>query len=1205
MSPRVSLSFNDNLARRLPLPLAQLYRRAHNAKSALERHQAAYYLWEAALKLLASVAIVEYSRLDFVDADLSRRLESLARPSIGHWWEFVRRLVPILAETGGGDFGSPGDPDFRAVRDLILGGTRANLPRAAGLNGALAAALEAGGGARSAVRLSELFDRLVQYRNRELGHGAAGQRSASFYDEMGRALLAGVAELLEELDPLAGRRLVHVADVRRQSDGSWLVERYALEGETARRLETTEVPAEEAATLPRPGCVYTQRGETPLLSPLHPLVLWDPESGDFSFLNARRGERDCEYLCYSSGRVTRRDDLGAAHRELLATILRVPVDSEEAQRWTERTIAEEPAAPADAAPVGRRLGEFELLSRIGRGGMGVVYRAWQPSLGRQVALKCLFSAGDPKVESRFAREILALGRVEHPGLVKIFTSGSEGEQWFYAMELVEGADLARVCDQLAGSRASDVESSDWQRAVSSAHEKARLGEEPIRASGDRHSGGDRRSRGDGQDAGPSDAAGDDPATSQGPPRGAAPPAAAPGPGARTGTAYIRQAVEVTRQVAGAAHALHEAGVIHRDIKPGNIILTAEGSRAVLMDLGLAQLADDAQGRLTRTRQFVGTLRYASPEQVLAAGTLDPRSDVYSLGATLWELLTLRSLFGAGEETPTPELDDEDPGREPGPPTQAQPAHRHRPRGHRHEVPREAAGAALPLGRAAGRRPRTLAARRARERPAADGQLPPVEVRAPLPWAAHGGGGGGARARHARSRRDGARPPCPPPGAARPLRPLHQRRPRGHAQARHGRGPPLVRRGRARAARRPRARSGGENAPLELARRDAAAGPRPAARVVAHPIAPLRPRGLFLLVLADGGRAALWDLRAGSRMPLPGPEREVRTAAWSPRGDWLVLGDSGGASIFGFPGGQEIRRLEGTVDSLAFSPDGRLLALGGEGVRLFDCDKRALLERPIKHPAPVRFLSFSRRGDRLLTAAEDNLARLFEVSPDGKVRLLLEPLRHLVTYNIAGLSRLNVPWDPVLVNDGRELITVTTPTEATWWDVATGSKLRVIPANDRLASVTVSPDGSELAVVDLTQWQLWSVARRQPIGPAIAPTGALPLAVWSLDGAAFLVASGDDHVREWTIPPRTSQRVWSSNHPRVSAMAPLQRPLVALTVSPGGEVRRWRSKMDWCGSGILARRFHEAPPDYHPPSSWPSGAPTDSILLLATGQPIAA
>src|SRR5213079_468184 len=156
-----------------------------------------------------------------------------------------------------------------------------------------------------------------------------------------------------------------------------------------------------------------------------------------------------------------------------------------------------------------------------------------------------------------------------------------------------------------------------------------------------------------------------------PPAAAPPRAAGAGPqgeapAAPVGRSYVRHVVGLLAQVAEAAHALHEAGILHRDIKPGNILVTEDGGQAVLMDLGLAQLADDEEGRLTRTRQFVGTLRYASPQQVLAVGQLDRRSDVYSLGATLWELLTLQPLFGATEQTPTPELMEriqrEDPGR---------------------------------------------------------------------------------------------------------------------------------------------------------------------------------------------------------------------------------------------------------------------------------------------------------------------------------------------------------------------------------------------------------------------------------------------------------------------------------------------------------------------------------------------------------------
>ena len=83
------------------------------------------------------------------------------------------------------------------------------------------------------------------------------------------------------------------------------------------------------------------------------------------------------------------------------------------------------------------------------------------------------------------------------------------------------------------------------------------------------------------------------------------------------------------------------------------MLTGDTNYPVLMDLGLAQLADETEGRVTRTRQFVGTLRYASPEQILAAGRVDRRTDVYSLGATLWELLTLRPIFSADDDRRPP------------------------------------------------------------------------------------------------------------------------------------------------------------------------------------------------------------------------------------------------------------------------------------------------------------------------------------------------------------------------------------------------------------------------------------------------------------------------------------------------------------------------------------------------------------------------
>ena len=116
---------------------------------------------------------MEYAERRDPDPALAERLKNLARPSVGHWWEFVRRLVPVLAEGG--------DDGFREVRDLVLGRTRDDLPRAAGLDAALLGAEGGPAAARSTVRLTELFERMVSYRNREIGHGAAasGRRAST------------------------------------------------------------------------------------------------------------------------------------------------------------------------------------------------------------------------------------------------------------------------------------------------------------------------------------------------------------------------------------------------------------------------------------------------------------------------------------------------------------------------------------------------------------------------------------------------------------------------------------------------------------------------------------------------------------------------------------------------------------------------------------------------------------------------------------------------------------------------------------------------------------------------------------------------------------------------------------------------------------------------------------------------------------------
>lgn len=279
------------------------------------------------------------------------------------------------------------------------------------------------------------------------------------------------------------------------------------------------------------------------------------------------------------------------------------------------------------------LTDFVVLSRMGQGGMGVVYRARQLSLGREVALKCLTHSDDPASEVRFSREIHALGRVTHPHLVKVYAAGTEGGHWYYAMELIEGADMASITAQLraSGKPLSGLTTDDWLVALERAERLGRSAEVPL-------------IKVESPAAGGGTVAGSSPSSGSGLP-----------PPVREDGDYVRHVAELVRQVAEATHALHEAGIVHRDIKPGNVMIRPDGAHAVLMDLGLAHIRDDATSRLTRTRQFVGTLRYASPEQVLAVGPVDERSDVYSLGATLWELLTLQSIFGGEEESSTYDL----------------------------------------------------------------------------------------------------------------------------------------------------------------------------------------------------------------------------------------------------------------------------------------------------------------------------------------------------------------------------------------------------------------------------------------------------------------------------------------------------------------------------------------------------------------------
>lgn len=341
------------------------------------------------------------------------------------------------------------------------------------------------------------------------------------------------------------------------------------------------------------------------------------ESGEAT--RVRRHAEDCP-RCSRLARVVRRNNE-------LASEWFAPLHS---------PAATAPPMSDDAGAPPRDLGEFQLLDEVGRGGMGVVYAARQVPLRREVALKVLpsqFSAL-PDVVARFRREATTAARLDHPGIVEIYTVGESGGTYFFAMELLRGAPLDAILQQLAFVR-------DDERDRTAGASAAIRGDALAKAARAADSGlVDENLTGDGRSRSP-DNAGTTPATSSAADAGVSD---APYATLKSRT-HVEAACSLAVQIADALAYAHEHGVIHRDVKPSNVIVRRDG-RAVLTDFGLARDID--LPALSRTGAFAGTPYYVSPEQA-AARPVDARTDVFSLGVTLFEMVLLRRPF-EGEST---------------------------------------------------------------------------------------------------------------------------------------------------------------------------------------------------------------------------------------------------------------------------------------------------------------------------------------------------------------------------------------------------------------------------------------------------------------------------------------------------------------------------------------------------------------------------
>ncbi|MBL8863238.1 MAG: protein kinase [Planctomycetes bacterium] len=248
------------------------------------------------------------------------------------------------------------------------------------------------------------------------------------------------------------------------------------------------------------------------------------------------------------------------------------------------------AAAATSAAARRldRIGPYRVVEVLGRGGQGVVYRAVDARLDRAVALKVLtipVASVSQGRRTRFRREAEILARLDHPGICAVLDADLDGEVPYIAMRFVEGETLAAALIRAREERERGLTPSTGSDTTTSAS-KLLVPRRGLELAGT--------------------------------------------------LAFFERA-------ARALHAAHEAGVVHRDVKPGNLMVASDGA-PVILDFGLARESDEESAALTRSDEVFGTPAYISPEQLESGRRVDRRTDVYSLGVVLYECLTLERPF---------------------------------------------------------------------------------------------------------------------------------------------------------------------------------------------------------------------------------------------------------------------------------------------------------------------------------------------------------------------------------------------------------------------------------------------------------------------------------------------------------------------------------------------------------------------------------
>jgi WD40 repeat protein/serine/threonine protein kinase/tetratricopeptide (TPR) repeat protein len=812
---------------------------------------------------------------------------------------------------------------------------------------------------------------------------------------------------------------------------------------------------------------------------------------------------------------------------------------------------------AGASGTPRQLGDYVILREIGRGGMGVVYESLQQSLGRHVALKVLprqSLAGSSQLE-RFRLEARAAARLHHTNIVPVFGVGECEGVHYYAMQFIQGQGLDIVIDVLRALRKGGLAVGETgSKSLGTAGQD----DHPLTAALTRalltgQFGAPEPEARSARESTAAMSAASQPLT-WAPDVPAGPGSSAPVNGTRStdpgcsaelssneaGAPYYRSVARVGVQVAEALEYANRQGTLHRDIKPSNLLLDNHGNVWVA-DFGLAKTAgaDD----LTHSGDIVGTIRYMAPERF--QGKCDARSDVYSLGLTLYELIALRPAYEVADRHRLMErVLHEEPERlrklAPGVPrdletivakaTARDPASRYATAGAlADDLRRFIEDRPIRARRVS---PAERLARWCRRNPAIAGSIG-VTALALVAVAALSLVYARRQARHASER---AEANTQISKLASDLKQESSALTIERSQLRTALAESKSRLARLDLERGQIAFEKGQIGvgmlwTVESMRMAAEAGDAAGRHVALANLAAWRsshldfkevfphsdavtavafsPDGKTIVTGSMDKTARLWNVNSGKPIGRPMAHQEwARSAAFSPAGRLLATGSNDKtARLWDAATGQQVGPpLEhpGFVLSVAFSPDGRTLVTGCQdgAARLWSTTSGRLVGQEMVHSSLVWSVAFSPDGKTILTGSWDKTARLWDAAtgrPHGP------PMEHL-----------GEVWSAAFSPDGKTILTGSVDKTARLWDAATGRPVgKPMEHPDAVRTVAFSPDGKTVVTgcADRTA-RLWDTVTGERVGRSLEHQMAVWAVAFSADGRSILTGCADGMARLW-------------------------------------------------------------------------------------------